>query len=241
MKRYFSLFIIPVVMGIFFISCNIVTDSGYQMDEDRIIASEYSGISVESGIIVEFSNDMPSDNVEVSGDSNILPYVQTYVNSSGVLVIKYKNRVNIRSKIWTTVTIPEIINLKSVSASGGARVRGHYEINSSNLKIDGSGGANIALEGIFKTLDIEGSGGAKINIVGDAEKCIIDLSGGSNVRNFNLDTEILNCSLSGGSDVEITCTEEMKIHASGGSKLHYKGDCQIIDIKLSGGSKVVKR
>ena len=237
MEKYISLFII----GLFLASCNVVYDSGCQIDEIRTIDSEYTGISVESGIIVEFSSRLSPNDIDVSGDSNILPYVKTYVNSSGVLIVKYQNKISIRAKIKTTVTVPEIINLKSVSASGGARVRGNYEINSDILKIDGSGGANIALEGIFRNLDIDGSGGTKINIAGYAEKCVIDLSGGSDVKSFELVTETLNCNLSGGCDVEITCNEKIKIRASGGSKLYYKGYCQIIDADLSGGSKVVKR
>ena len=240
MKNYLLL-IALFVMGGFVFSCEVIRGSGDIIEESRMINSTYTGIVVESGIIIEFSNSLLPDEIEVSGDSNILPYLETYVNNSGSLVVKYRNRTSIKTHHETVAVLPEVTNLKYVRASGGSRVMGDYNIGSNTIDIDASGGARVTMKGICQNLNIEGSGGSVVEIIGEAGDADVKMSGGSKLRNFGLTVDTFECHLSGGSSVEIVCTGTLTVHASGGSKVYYKGDCSVVPKNISGGSEIVKK
>ena len=239
--RKYLLFIALLVTGGFLSSCETIHGSGDMVDEIRIISSSYTGIVVESGIVIEFSNALAPDEIDISGDSNILPYTETYVNNSGSLVIKYKNKVNIKTRLETVVVLPEVTNLRYIRASGGSSVTGSHSIQSGTFDIDASGGSKVVLVITCQNLNVEGSGGSKIEITGVADDADVELSGGSELRKFGLTVDTFECELSGGSLVEVICTRSLTVEASGGSKVYYKGDCSVNAKSITGGSEIVKK
>ena len=71
------------------------------------------------------------------------------------------------------------------------------------------------------------------------ENMKITLSGGSDLKNFSLDCQSLDCKMSGGSDasVHLVNGEDVKITASGGSDVSMSGlSAALLNIKASGGS-----
>ena len=259
MKRY-VLFIALLAAGSLVSSCmEIIKGSGDLVEETRTENVAYTGIIVESGIIVEFSASLADDEVVVSGDSNILPYLETYVRS-GSLVIKYKNRTNIKERSNTVVTLPEIATLRYIRASGASSVTGDHFTesgtidikcsgasvvtmrgNCQNLNIESSGGSKIKITGNSDNADIEGSGSSVIEVVGSTNDVDIELSGSSKLINYSLTAVDVDCDLSGSSTVEIVCSGTLEVSASGSSKVYYKGSGTVTKQNLSGSAGIIKK
>jgi len=91
----------------------------------------------------------------------------------------------------------------SIEASGGADVDGD-DLQLADIKIDTSGGADLNLSGVCKTLTMETSGGADFNA-------------------RDLTCETATVSASGGADVAVTVTGNASGHGSGGADIVFYG------------------
>ena len=202
-------------------ACDTIEGSGIHADEERNVQASYEGVRVEEGILLLFSSSLPPGRIHLSGDSDILSYVEAYVDSRGDLHLRYEPWVKIKTHIPTVATFPETVGLRRITASGGARIQAFYEIDSPSL-------------------ELKASGGSEISISGWVDQANITLSGGSQLRAYDLGVADLQAHLSGGSQVEITCTYRLKVTASGGSQLYYRGSAQV-EKSLSGGSQVERR
>jgi len=222
-------------------ACDTIEGSGIHADEERNVQAFYEGVKVEDGIQVLFSPNLRPGCIHISGDSEILSYVEAYVSSGETLILRYEPWVKIKTHIPTIITLPETVGLRAITASGGALVQAFYEIDAPFLSLKASGGAKMELFCYTGALDIDGSGGSRIQMAGWADKASISLSGGSRLQAYNLSVADLQAQLSGGSQTEISCVYQIRVTASGGSYLYYRGSAQVVESNLTGGSRIERR
>jgi len=90
------------------------------------------------------------------------------------------------------------------------------------------------------TLDINLNGASDAKISGTAKTVNIKSSGASDVKAFDLVTDVCNANISGASDVNITVNSELTAFATGASDIKYKGNGAIKEKHSSGASSITK-
>ncbi len=112
-----------------------IRGSGSTLTESRTVPA-FMGVRIEgSGKAVIVQGTQQS--VEVKGYENLLPVYQTIVQN-GVLVMKFKNNLNVRnSNMEVSITVAEISNV-SINGSGEINLS-NFNGNSIEAEINGSG------------------------------------------------------------------------------------------------------
>ena len=90
-------------------------------------------------------------------------------------------------------------------------------------------------------LVINQSGGSDVDISGNVQKLDVDASGGSELAGYGLVVDYASLNASGGCDSKLTVNKELRIVASGGSEVYYKGSASVKEIKSSGSSSVTHK
>ena len=180
-------------------------------------ASDFTAIEVCCGMQLTLTQGEPTT-VELEGDDNILPEIETIVRGD-VLTVQFRQRVNLwtntRTPIRVYVTMPTI---SAIEVSGGGTASAPT-ISSDELQLTLSGGARATI-------------GA-----GVVTEQTVDASGGSQYLAEDLQSERAHLEISGGSRARVWASESLVVDASGGSNVAYYGRPDV-DQDTSGGSDI---
>lgn len=221
------------------VSCNTnrIRPSGNILSVERSVG-HFDGVEVSSGLNATVTIG-DGEGVTVTADDNILPYIETFTDG-GTLRVKVRRHTYFRGNPRISVAVAAA-EIDHVSASGGSRVDLKNGLTTNNLSIDLSGGPHFKGSAtVDGRLEAEVSGGGEIDINGSCGDLDLKCSGGSEFSGFGFSADNVNANLSGGSKAEMTVVSALNVHASGGSKLRYKGDPNNVQSDASGGSKVEK-
>jgi hypothetical protein len=192
-----------------------VQGSGTSKTEKRNV-SGFEKIDASGAVNVEVS--IQKDfSVEVQADDNLLANIKTEV-SGGTLKIYSEDKISPKTRINVKVSMPEIEGLEVSGASSG---------NISNVKAD--------------SLELKASGASKIKIDGTAKELNGDASGASTIDAENLRVEDADIDASGASSAIVSASNDLKVDASGASKISYTGEPKNIKQNSSGASSVTKK
>lgn len=236
-------------------SFNADSDSSYLNGENRNVGN-FSGIEVSTGVNVVFKQENATS-VKVYADSdklqNIITKVENgvlkiYIDNKGAKKMKFKNlSVNISS--------PKMDNIKT---SSGSIFNVVNSIRENNVRIDASSGSNVAGKFIVNnTIDfgvssgstvkasitsgkimVKSSSGSSVSLEGNSDIGMIDVSSGASVKAESLRINNAEVESTSGSSVSVTVTDKMRVKASSGGSVRYRGNPKIdSDVsKTSGGS-----
>lgn len=230
-KVGFLIFVIAIVIGIsianifawgkvegkvFNFSMNFGSErgSGNVVTESRDLR-DFSAVDVGGVFRVEVTA-QKDFSVQIEGDDNLLPFVETSVRN-GKLVISSKKRIKPSQAIIIRVSAP---NVEGVRASGASKVT-VADLKNSSFTVDTSGASKVELAGETSDLTVDVSGASKI----DAEAL--------NAVNAHVDA-------SGASKVALAVSGDLKTDASGASKITYVGS-PTVSKNTSGASKVTQK
>jgi hypothetical protein len=193
--------------------------------------------------------------VEITSDSNILPYIITEV-SGGELRIGFAPDLTIRkpSKLSFDVTLPELSGLRlsgsgeayvdafsgdsfTAELSGSGGIKADLDYGKVSLRSSGSGGFDAAVKAREFRFRCSGSGGAVID--GRADSADIELSGSGEVgaRDFAVGEASLR--MSGSGRVEIRASKSLKVEVSGSGEVRYWGNPSLTQ-RVSGSARISK-
>ena len=88
------------------------------------------------------------------------------------------------------------------------------------------------------TCSLSGGGDATFN--GKASNFEVNINGGGDVNAGGLSTDITAFHVSGGSDIHVNVSKELKGNISGGGDIYYAGSPAIVTVDARGGSEVHK-
>jgi len=238
MKKRISSSVILVILACFLLPQTLpaqrVTGDGNVTKESRKV-SDFHAVSVSSGIDLYLTQGN-TISLEVEADKNIHEYIITEVEK-GMLKIYVDGSIRSAKEMNVYLTFRE---LDAISASGGSDVEANGTINQDRLTVECSGGSDINMDLKVDELKFSTSGGSDANITGEARVLIAKSSGGSDLDAMELKTAECTLESSGGSDASVYVTDKLKVNASGGSDVYYKGDA-VVDATMSGSSDIHKR
>jgi hypothetical protein len=201
--------------------------------------SGFQGIEVSGGIDLYLSSGPESVAVSASSVS-VRDHIITEVVNGTLRIHMEKNWFhefgNTKRKAY--VSIP---TLKNLGASGGSDVYLQKEITGEDIDINLSGGSDLKGKLNANHLYINQSGGSDVNLSGNVQNLKVEASGGSDLDGYGLVTDYANLNASGGSDSHLTVNKELRIVASGGSDVSYRGAASVKEIKSSGSSSVTHK
>lgn len=214
---------------------------------------DFNAIDTRGSVDVVIA-DVKDAPIKVSGDENLVDSIETYVKN-GVLHVHFKNNCNYSTKNALKVTVPNNGHIHQISASGSSDVMIEGCLVADNMSLSGSGSSDIKgnIQADHCALSFRGSsdfrgrveanscqincaGSSDCIISGKADNCDISMSGSSDFKGYDFVVNKFNCKASGSSDVQVTCNEELNVHASGSSDVYYKGAARVVSKHLSGSS-----
>ncbi|WP_027387563.1 DUF4252 domain-containing protein [Chryseobacterium gregarium] len=230
-------------------------NSSYLNGESRNIAN-FSGIQVSTGVNVIFKQESPTS-VKVTADADKLQYVITkvengilkvYIDNKGVKSLKFKNlSVNVSSprmeNIQTTSGASFIVvnmireNNLNVEASSGSNINGKFNV-ADNMSVSVDSGSNIRAGVTSGKFVFKGTSGSNTNLEGTAGTGIFEVTSGAVCKAENLSVSNANVESSSGASISLEVKNKLKVEASSGASVKYKGNPEIDShiSKVSGGS-----
>ncbi|MDR2148029.1 MAG: DUF2807 domain-containing protein [Tannerella sp.] len=181
--------------------------------------------------------------------------------SSGYKGIMEAKNVDIHCSASSGCQVENVLTADdfAVTCSGSSNFSGDIVAVNGDLKISSSSDFKGNIKAEKLNLSCKGSSDYKGNmetknvdilcesssdcIVGNgfADVAKISVSGSSDFKGYDFTARHAECSASGSSDIQITCTDKLSVHASGSSDIYYKGHPNILSLSISGSSNVYER
>jgi hypothetical protein len=163
---------------------SFVQGNGVYQEERRPDPGPFTGVHVESGIEASVTAGVTDRSVTVSGDANVVPYIEVQVqNDAGLQVL----HVFISKPFVGTIpprAVIEVPSLEYALATESSRVSGR-SLAATSFHVVGDDGGNVVLEGAAlpagQSLDVRLGNGATLNATayGVSDGAVVQLSGGS--------------------------------------------------------------
>lgn len=198
--------------------------------------SGFNAIEVSHGIDVNLS--FGSDEyVEVEAPEDLMEHIVTEVKGDKLKIYVDKSfNWNSQAKVFVQAR-----KVAQIHASSGSDVRCEDVIETKKLELRASGGSDMRLEVITKTLNVHVSGGADITLIGSTDFIKAETSGGSDMMAMDLIAKSADLEASGGSDIRISVMEELDARASGGADIVYSGNPTQVNVNSSASADIKHR
>jgi hypothetical protein len=209
------LLIILIAIGA---GCHVIHDgvpgSGKLKTEKRNVGS-FSSISTEGAFDIDVVCQKSQD-VEITGDDNILPLISIEV-SNDVLHVKSLRSYSASEPVTLKISVPDLAGIYSAGA-GTIEVSG---LKNEKFEIDVKGAPTIEAAGETKSLKIDANGAAKIDT--------------HRLRASRVEVES-----KGISGVEVYAAEQLDVTVSGPSHVIYHGGA-VVNKTVHGPGSVEKK
>jgi hypothetical protein len=200
----------------------------------------FTGIVVSGNVNVDVSYG-DSKSITVEGDENILPYIETVVEN-GNLVVKTKEKVNIKSKnkLIVRASLTKVEKLR-VAGSGNISGTGDFSNDGkTDISVSGSGNINVAINSFNETkINISGSG--NVTLKGKSTNNIdATISGSGNIDCIEVSCNDVLARVSGSGNIRVYANKSIDAKVSGSGNIYYKGSATNISLQSSGSGKIIK-
>lgn len=132
-------------------------------------------------------------------------------------------------------------NLSQLEVSGASDVAGVGKITLNAFTLNISGASTVKADLAVNKMEMDMKGASRASLSGNVETLNLDCSGATDVNAYDLKILNGNVTASGASDVDIFVEKELNAAASGASRIHYKGNVPVVNVKTSGASSITKK
>jgi hypothetical protein len=177
--------------------------------------------------------------VKIEGEENLMEYIITEVKK-GVLQIKVKKGVNIKTTRRLTVTVP-VKQIDQVSLGGSGNVSGDLLLKADDfgVSLGGSGNIDLRVDADNVSSSIGGSGNIKLQ--GKANYMKSSIAGSGTIKAYELQVNSIKATIAGSGDIRISVKDEIKATVAGSGSIYYKGNPPKIKTKSVGSGSVRSR
>jgi len=178
-----------------------------------------------------------SYSVEVTAESNLLPYIETDVNGN-TLKIRTRGIHSLRQNnpIEISVTTPV---LKGLSISGSGYIKtGSFLSDNFNIAVSGSGDIETELDADVIKANVSGSG--IIFLSGITNRTSFVISGSGKIKSYNLEQQNCQTTISGSGDVYVNASQTIDANISGSGRVYYINH-PVVHTSISGSGSVVDK
>ena len=174
--------------------------------------------------------------IRVTTDENIHEYV-TIESNKGVLKIKIKNYVNIKSKKSIHITVP-FTSLDNVSLDGSGSVLTNDQIKSDQFEAEISGSGEMNLDIDVNRVNAKVNGSASLKIIGTATDLEIKVIGSGDFDGGSLIAQNVEANVIGSGNALVVAKSSIKARVYGSGDIKYLGNPSTIDNKVLGSGDI---
>lgn len=209
--------VILLCMGLFFgvlpvwaqNGSNCVEGNGEQASEERNL-STWNKLNIGGAFEVEIEAGGNEESLQLSGESNILPYIKTAVADDGVLRIYVNHSVCLNQPLKIRIHTPQLLQLST---------------NGSN---------NIRLHGLEQeTFELKMVGADAVELEGKVNEFRIDTEGTALLDSTRLQAQQVYIVARGTSSAQIYAARSLNAHAAGLAQVIYMGNPQDLKRRVS--------
>lgn len=224
MKKWASLL---VLSSILLANCRFVgkrIKGNEQVTTENRSTASFDGVSSRGSFDVYVAVGSPAA-VKIEAESNILPYIETYVDNN-ILQVRTKRDVWLspRRSVKIFVTAPR---LRKIHSSGTGDIIGQGTIaDSSKLDLSVHGNGNIKLDVDAPEVAAELTGNGGILLKGQSKYFNCTLTGNGNLNAFDLMAEETKVKIRGNGDADVYASLKLDVSVGGNGNVRYKGNAQ---------------
>ena len=181
--------------------------------------------------------------VEVTVDDNLLPFLETEVTGSGAdarLQVRWKRGMSIYTKTDARihVTVPRLTSL-AASGSGDMTVE-PFETPSLSISISGSSDTRLQ-KLTTAALQISISGSGDVEGAGSATRLKIGIAGSGDVKLREMKSDEVSVNIAGSGDASVHADKALEVRIAGSGDVVYTGNAATVNAKVAGSGSVNKR
>jgi hypothetical protein len=197
-----------------------VVGSGVSKTETRNV-SGFRGIALGVHARLEIRQGA-SEALSITGDDNILPLVETVVES-GVLKIRWKHEGDYSTRYQDLAVVVDVRNLDAITLGGSGRIHAKaLKTASLAARIGGSGDIVIdSLEADSATATVSGSG--HFTAAGRAETVQATLAGSGQLSAGKLEARHARTTLQGSAKATVWARDTLNATIAGSGEVEYYG------------------
>ncbi|MDN3617918.1 head GIN domain-containing protein [Polaribacter undariae] len=241
MKNSVSKIIAILFITTLFTSCNVDMMNRINGDKNiitktRKIADQFTGIKVSTGLDVYITQGS-KNKVTVEADENLHDIIITEVED-GILKI-YADK-----GIWRAAAKKVHVTIKDLTlltATSGSDVYGKDVINTDEISISATSGADINIKINATSVETNSTSGSDIHISGNTINHASNATSGSSIDAYDLESENTIAKVTSGADINIYASKKLEAKATSGGDIDFKGNPKTIDKKTTSGGSISKK
>ncbi|MBL7972215.1 MAG: DUF2807 domain-containing protein [Prolixibacteraceae bacterium] len=213
-----------------FIEGNGIRKSEFRNDEgfDEVALSSDFRVTVVPGS--EYS-------VEVTAESNLLPYIETRVNGRKLKITTHGVRSLRQNYPIEVHIITPVLSGLALSGSGIIET-GSFLSDDFEITVSGSGDIDTQVSADKIKANISGSG--TVHIEGDALETNFVISGSGKIKTYNLEQNYCLATISGSGDMFVNVSQSIDANISGSGHVFYVNH-PMIRSSISGSGSVINK
>ncbi|TKK71985.1 DUF2807 domain-containing protein [Ilyomonas limi] len=217
---------------------DVIKGNGIAKTETRDM-SGYTSLACGGPIKVEIGYGS-SNTIQLEGDENLLPYIETYVKD-GELTIKVKERTSIKPQVPLRVHV-SMTTINGLKQSGSGEIKGNGNFTSTQttaVAVSGSGRINLNFDK-FSGMSISMSGSGSVKMEGEVNDDLeVAQSGSGDIDCGHVASQHVNARMSGSGNLRVNASKSLDAQISGSGHIYYTGNASV-STKISGSGKVEK-
>jgi hypothetical protein len=213
-----------------------VVGSGHAATEERAVSGFHGlAVSVPSEVDLRQGDD---EGLTLTADDNVLARIQTFVDSQGVLEVRFPRNLDVRPRTPIHIVV-RAKTVDSVALAGHVRLESP-RLRSSHLKGDLAGDSAITLPDIESgSLVLHTSGHSHVMAAGRTDALELDIAGSGEANLARLESRRAAVRIAGSAQVAAWVRERLVVRITGSGAVRYFGDAHVA--KRIAGSGHVER
>lgn len=218
-----------------------VAGSGRMISETRA-ASGFSAIQLEASmrLVVRQSG---SEAVQLRADDNLLPLIETFVESRGnraTLVIRWKRGTSIRDSGDIELVV-DAAQVNGLSTSGSGSIEA-AALRTDRLRLAVAGSGDIRVDELAADeLDASIAGSGDVRVGGRAARIKVSIAGSGDADLSRLTADEAKVSIAGSGDVDVTADQTLSVSIAGSGDVRYGGQVTSVKSSIVGSGDVRRR
>jgi hypothetical protein len=215
---------------------DVIKGNGIAKTETREV-SGYTSLSSGGPMKVEIVYGT-SNTIQLEGDENILPYIETVVENDE-LVIKVKDRISVKPEVPLRIHV-SMTTINRLAHNGSGEISGSGNFTSTqatDIAQSGSGSINLKFNK-FAGMSISMSGSGSLKMEGELNNDLdVSQSGSSSVDCEHVTSQNVNAHISGSGNLRVNVSKSLDAQISGSGHIYYTGNASV-STHVSGSGRV---
>ncbi|MDR1056398.1 MAG: DUF2807 domain-containing protein [Prevotellaceae bacterium] len=147
-----------------------------------------------------------------------------------------KGMRNLKMKVYVSAT-----GLKLIDASSGSDIYSTNQLNTDNIELSASSGADITLDLKADNINCKATSGSDIKLKGTAQFAKLRANSGADIKMRDMTVARADAKASSGSDIVLYVTDELDANASSGADITYYGNPKNVNKRASSRGDITRK